>query len=113
MQPIVEYRGFVIASPDLSGRGDPSSLPSPIPDKSGLPRRYAPRNDREKKTENIIHVPHGALFSLKVRQASSPCSICLEFSSFPYYALKNYPEKFHAPEHSTETDERRGEAASH
>jgi hypothetical protein len=37
--------------------------------------------------------------------------ICLESGSFPYYALKNHPEKSHAPEHSIETDERRGEAA--
>jgi len=43
MQPIVEKRRLVIASPDLSGRGDPSLLTSLI--LHGLPRRYAPRND--------------------------------------------------------------------
>ena len=32
--------------------------------------------------------------------------------SFAYDTLKNHPEKPDAPEHSIETDERRGEAAS-
>jgi hypothetical protein len=53
MQPIVEYRRFVIASPDLPGRGDPSLLISLIPDKSGLPRRYAPRNDGVKINADV------------------------------------------------------------
>jgi hypothetical protein len=38
---------------DLSGRGDLSFSPSPIPDKSGLPRRDAPRNDGVKITTDV------------------------------------------------------------
>jgi len=44
----------VIASPDLSGGGDPSSQASLM--LHGLPRRSAPRNDGIQSTISLFHV---------------------------------------------------------
>jgi hypothetical protein len=70
-------RRFVIASPDLSGRGDPSFLLSLNP--YGLPRRFAARNDEKKHGYEIKTHKHSIVIAspdLSGRGDPSLLSIC-------------------------------------